>query len=505
MRYAKNPIIRGFNPDPSVCRVGDDYYLVTSTFEFFPGVPIYHSRDLANWRLIGHCLTRRSQIPLDGCRPSEGIYAPTLRYHEGMFYMSTTNVSSGGNFIVHASNIAGPWSEPVWVAQGGIDPSLTFVDGRCYFQSAFEWECRPCILQCEVDPLTGEMLTPSKPLCYGTGGRYPEAPHLYKFFGKYYLLLAEGGTEYGHMVTVFRADSPEGPFEPCPHNPILSHRNADAAYSDIQCVGHAELFEDTRGQWWVAALGVRKLPYSMLHNLGRESFLGKVVWDEAGWPVVNGCGMLNELIPMDIGVLAESDSDDFADDFTESVFKPDYCHVRNPYPENYRTGGGVLVLTGGCPLNTPDASPTFVGVRQKQFSVVAEVCIEPQKDSTAGLCAFYSGEHYYALCVSEHNGQTCVSLRKRLYDLEAVTASAEVVSDKLWLRITADTDVYGFAYRDSRGEWIGLGQGTAAALCTEITRTKTFTGTFIGLFCEQGDASFSSFSVRYPSGENPDL
>ena len=213
MHKIENPIIKGFNPDPSICRVGEDYYLVTSTFEFFPGVPIYKSRDLANWKLIGHCLNRPSQLQLNGCHASGGIYAPTLRHHDGMFYMTTTNVTFGGNFIVHANDPAGPWSDPVWVAQAGIDPSLLFDDdGRCYFHSTGSQEGRPCILQCEINPLTGDMLSPSRVLSYGSGGRFPEAPHMYKILGEYYLMLAEGGTEYGHMVTIFRSSSPWGTF-----------------------------------------------------------------------------------------------------------------------------------------------------------------------------------------------------------------------------------------------------------------------------------------------------
>lgn len=194
MPEIQNPIIRGFNPDPSVCRVGDTFYLVTSTFEFFPGVPVFRSRDLARWELIGHCLNRPSQLDLTGCRASGGIYAPTLRHHDGIFYMTTTNVTGGSNFIVYARDAAGPWSEPAWVAQDGIDPSLLFDDdGRCFFHSAASWEGRPCILQCEVNPLTGKLLSSSQPLSCGGGGRFPEAPHLYKLFGKYYLMLAEGG------------------------------------------------------------------------------------------------------------------------------------------------------------------------------------------------------------------------------------------------------------------------------------------------------------------------
>ena len=188
----QNPVIPGFHPDPSICRVGDDYYLVTSSFQYFPGVPLFHSRDLAHWEQIGHCLTRQSQLPLHDANSTEGIYAPTIRYHEGTFYMTTTNVSDKGNFIVYATNPYGEWSEPVWLEQGGIDPSLYFEDGKCYLVS----NPSDGIYLCEINPKTGEQLTESRCIWNGTGGRYPEGPHIYKKDGWYYLLISEGGTEY---------------------------------------------------------------------------------------------------------------------------------------------------------------------------------------------------------------------------------------------------------------------------------------------------------------------
>ncbi|MBN2174226.1 MAG: glycoside hydrolase family 43 protein, partial [Bacteroidales bacterium] len=191
-RTYKNPVIPGFHPDPSICKSGDNFYLVTSSFEYFPGVPIFRSKDLVNWEKIGHCLTRPSQLNLDKCRASGGIYAPTIRYHDGTFYMITTNVSGKGNFIVHTKDPAGEWSDPVWLKQGGIDPSLYFEDNKCYLTS----NPANCIYLSEINPLTGEQLSESKAIWNGTGGRYPEAPHIYKKDGWYYLLISEGGTEY---------------------------------------------------------------------------------------------------------------------------------------------------------------------------------------------------------------------------------------------------------------------------------------------------------------------
>ena len=225
----RNPVLTGFHPDPSLCRVGEDFYLAVSSFEFFPGVPLFQSRDLVNWRPIGHALTRPSQLDLTDCPPSSGIWAPTLRFHDGLFYLVTTNYNPNaarpGKFVVTAPHPAGPWSDPVFFDQPGIDPSLFFDDdGRVYLTSNEAFSDLPVgIYQAEVDVKTGALLTENRLIWEGTGGVYPEGPHLYKKDGWYYLLISEGGTQMGHFISVSRSKSPWGPFESCPHNPILTH------------------------------------------------------------------------------------------------------------------------------------------------------------------------------------------------------------------------------------------------------------------------------------------
>lgn len=254
----KNPVIPGFYPDPSVCRVGNDYYLVTSSFEYFPGVPVFHSKDLINWKQIGHCLTRDSQLNLDKCYFSAGIYAPTIRYHDGVFYMVTTNVSGSGNFYVSATDPAGEWSDPIWVKQGGIDPTLFWDDdGTCYFMSNGGFEGGTAISK--IDIATGKLLSEPVTVWLGEGGRFPEAPHIYKKDGYYYLLIAEGGTEYAHAVTIARSKNIFGPYESCPSNPILTHSKRSAQNSPIQGVGHADLIQAHDGSWWAVFLGFRPI------------------------------------------------------------------------------------------------------------------------------------------------------------------------------------------------------------------------------------------------------
>ncbi|MBO8464152.1 MAG: glycoside hydrolase family 43 protein, partial [Firmicutes bacterium] len=235
--FYTNPIIKGFYPDPSVCRVGDTYYLVCSSMQYFPAVPLFESKDLINWTQIGHCLTRESQIDLSTVPSSGGVFAPTIRYHEGRFYMCTTNSTSHRNFFVWTDNIYGEWSEPIYIEQDGIDPSLFFDNGKTYFLSTgLDDDGVDGIVQCEINIETGEKLTKSQVIWLGSGGRYVEGPHMYKINGYYYLLAAEGGTEYGHMVTYARSTSPYGPFTLYKDNPVLTNRNLGGY--EIQGVGH---------------------------------------------------------------------------------------------------------------------------------------------------------------------------------------------------------------------------------------------------------------------------
>ena len=221
----KNPVISGFYPDPSVCEANGKYYVVCSSFQYFPGVPLFESEDLVNFRQIGYVLTRSSQVHLADVPSSGGVFAPTIRFHNGRFYMVTTNDTTHQNFYVYTDDIYGEWSDPIFIDQGGIDPSLLFDEGHVYFISnGADDEGNGGVVQCEIDIETGKKLTPSKSIWQGSGGRFLESPHMYHLDGGYYLMAAEGGTEYGHMITYARSDSPWGPFyglcrESCAHKP----------------------------------------------------------------------------------------------------------------------------------------------------------------------------------------------------------------------------------------------------------------------------------------------
>lgn len=498
MKY-KNPIIPGFNPDPSICRVGEDFYLVTSTFEFFPGVPVYHSKNLVNWELINYCLTEDSQLPLEGAIVSKGIYAPTIRYHDGTFFMTTTNVSNGGHFIVHTKDAYGKWSEPAYVDQGGIDPSLFWDDdGTCYFVSnGLDENDRVSIYLCQVNPFTGEKHTPTELISYGCGGRYPEAPHIYKKNGYYYLMLAEGGTEYGHMETMQRSKNIYGPYEACPHNPILTHRDTPGP---IQATGHADIVEDQNGNWWLVCLAVRTIKDRHLHHLGRESFLAPVIWNEEGWPVVGNAGKIDfEMEGPLPGPAPTPACLDFCDSFDKDSLDLRWSFVRNPRRENYTLKKGRLTLTGGKDsLSTENGHPTMIAARQQAFDmeIVAQLEGEVENGQRSGLSAFYNSYYHYDILITKEQGEHRVCLRKRVADIDVVVSSCAIkYNGSIRFKIVSDANWYTFFY-ESQGEYVELGRGKTTLLATEVTDPMTFTGTFIGVFTEGGTIDVTSVDAK---------
>ncbi|KQR39353.1 glycoside hydrolase family 43 protein [Microbacterium sp. Leaf159] len=287
---AVTPVISGFHPDPTVCRVGDDYYLAHSSFEYFPGAPIFHSRDLVTWTQIGNILTTRDQFRLHTPGPSTGIYGSTLRHHDGRFWFITTNISDfdAGQVIVHSDDPSGPWSEPVFVPEArGIDPDLSWDEnGDCYLT----WHLLDFVVggqgirQARIDLESGALRESPYAVWQGTGMQAAEGPHLHRVGDYWYLILAEGGTERGHCVTVARAEHPTGPFEACPSNPILTHRSTS---HPVQSAGHADLVQAPDGEWAIVYLGTRPRGSTPgFHVLGRETFLAGVTWVE-GWPVID--------------------------------------------------------------------------------------------------------------------------------------------------------------------------------------------------------------------------
>ena len=481
------PVIPGFHPDPSVCRVGDDYYLACSSFEYFPGVPLFHSRDLLHWTRIGNVLDRPSQLRLPVGMPSSGgIYAPTLRHHDGRFWLIVTNCAEGGgNLLVTATDPAGPWSDPVWLpGVKGIDPDLAWdEDGTC-------WCTYAGVSQVAIDPYTGRTLGEERRLWSGApGAKAPEAPHLYRIGAYWYLLIAEGGTERGHGVSIARGPSPAGPFEPCPHNPVLTHRGTD---HPVQNTGHGDLVQAPDGSWWLVFLGVRPRGGTPgWHVMGRETFLAPVTWTEDGWPVVG-----------DIVAPGTHTADEpFRDDFDLPEFHPSWISVRDRSPEHCTTKerpGWLTLRTRGASLDEQDA--VFIGRRQQQFACRVDALIDGTQ-GVGGLAVRLDERHHYGI---ETDG-TQARVISRVGSVRSVVATLPLPAGPavLSVRITqppqphdarTGPDVVVLGVRRPDGTFAALATLDGRYLSTEVA--GGFTGRVIGLYAAQGTVHADWFTYE---------
>lgn len=495
MKY-NNPVIKGFYPDPSVCKADDTYYLVCSSFQYFPGVPIFESKDLINWKQIGHCLTRESQIQLREVGSSGGVFAPTIRHHNGRFYMTTTNDTTHQNFYVWTDDIYGEWSEAIYVDQGGIDPDLYFEDDKVFFMSnGTDDNGIGGVVQCEIDIKTGSKLSPSCSIWQGTGGRYLESPHMYKINGRYYLMAAEGGTEYGHMVVYARGEAVSGPFEAYPNNPVLTNRNLGGY--ELQGVGHGDLIQDHEGNWWMLHLGFRQTGrWLTYHHLGREVFLTPVTFGEDGWFTAGHDGTTLSSVETDRipSHIIQQEKKTFT--FENTDWNLDWCYLRHPAAENYLLESDRLRLQGtNVSLDTP-ASPTFIGLRQKDFN--AEISCDVQLTSgEAGITLYMDENHHYDLAVRKDENGYKVIERLNIGDIKSIEHAADLGSgERATLIIRSSHERYSFLLRKD-GKDISLGTAQTRYLSSEVA--GGFTGVLIGLYAygEGSLAEFSQFKCEY--------
>jgi xylan 1,4-beta-xylosidase len=504
-RTFRNPILRGTNSDPSICRVGPDFYLVTATLGYWPGVPVYHSRDLVNWRMIGHCLHRNSQLSLGLKKLKEGTWAPDISHHEGVFRMTTTLMGQPGgarNLIVSAQDPAGPWSDPVWVNQGGIDPSLFFEDGRTYFLTTLRLpeRDRNDIVISEIDLATGQRRSEITPLWSGIGELCPEGPHLYKVGRWYYLLIAEGGTYGGHMVNVARSESLLGPYESCPQNPVLTHRDDHSL--PFQFCGHGDLVELPDGSWWMVHLGVRCSFYQKQH-LGRETFLVPMEWTAEGWPRVKGGGRRT---PVECEAPALNPcpwpAEPERDEFGTGRLGLHWTHIGNPVEANYdlQARPGWLRLQGApAGLDSLDG-PTFAGRRLEEFEVTATTLVEfdpLDAKATAGLVAYMDPSHRVELRILRGDEGLGVELRLFLERLDVRLGWLPMeAGSSVELRVESHKEFLRFHARPTGRTWSPLGECSTRYLCAEVT--DNFTGLFLGLFASGRGAvaDFGMFELR---------
>jgi xylan 1,4-beta-xylosidase len=484
----KNPIIPGFFSDPSICRAGDDYYLVNSTFEYFPGVPVFHSKDLVNWEMIGYCIDRADQLP-EGLN----IFATTIRFHENTFYMITTNISSGsGNFYVTATNPAGPWSSPIFIDARGIDPDLFFdEDGKAYvISSTFELH--------EIDLKTGKFLTDGKKVWSGTGGRYAEGPHIYKKDGFYYLMAAEGGTEEAHSETIARSKDIWGPYNSNPANPILTHVNAAGQGNPIQGVGHADIVEAHDGSWWIVFHGYRTVGGGIHHILGRETCLAPVSWPKNGWPVVNGNGTVSvdmtcPTLPLKpFAVKAEKD------EFDSGKLGMDWNYLRYPVSSNYSLTSrkGFLRLTGSDQTIENQKSPTFIGRRLQDMYFTASTYIEfnPGKaEEEAGMTLLNNGTHF-DLLIKKSKDKRVVVCRLRFGSVVHESEGIVLKPGPVKLAIKGERSDFIFLCSQGNEQYSEVQKVNSKFLSSETV--GGFTGVFVGLYAT-GNGKPSTVSADY--------
>ncbi|GGM66944.1 glycoside hydrolase 43 family protein [Micromonospora sonchi] len=506
----RNPVVPGFHPDPSVCRVGEDYYLVCSSFEYFPGVPIFHSRDLVNWRQIGNVLDRPSQLDLPADTPaSAGIYAPTIRHHDGRFWMVTTNVSIGRHLLVTATDPAGPWSDPVHFDLPHVDPSLSWDDnGDC-------WLTVSGVESYRIDPEAGKILEGPVPMWSGTGGQYPEAPHLYRIGEWWYLLVSEGGTHTGHAVSIARSRSIRGPFEPGPANPFLTHRGTNRT---VQATGHADLVQATDGSWWMVLLGIRaKGQWPPYHVLGRETFLVPVRWVD-GWPVVDP---VEEVMAAPAGgppaLAAAPEPGGHRDDFDGAGLAPQWLSLRSRPQRSWSLTDRPGWLTLHADGETLDrAGVTLVARRQLHHDCRASVRVDAGT-GRAGLTLRIDEAHHYDLEVSGDTvrvvgrvgpfrqvfgerrvpaGPVTLTIATRTGDLlpPTVTAAEQVAASGAPFGVRPTTcDMVSFEVATEEGPVV-LAELDGRYLSTEVA--AGFTGRVLGLYVTEGSAAFDWFDYR---------
>jgi xylan 1,4-beta-xylosidase len=509
-----NPVLPGFAPDPSIVRRGDDYYLVTSTFSFFPGLPIYHSRDLVNWRQIGNALDRPSQMDLGNLGVTRALFAPTIQYHDGLFYILNTCVECGDNFILTAKDPAGPWSDPIWLPFGGIDPSL-FVDedGRGWISyndappGPPEYEGHRALWLQEIDMKTLKLM-PTRTLPRDKGvvatdkPIWAEGPHIYKVGDYYYLTAAEGGTADQHSQTIYRSNKVDGPYEPGPVNPIMTQRDLPENRPwPVQATGHADFVQIPDGSWWAVFLATR--PYAgQQTNIGRETFLLPVNWTD-GWPNIVPAGTAiaptNKRPNLPLG---EGDQlTQWRDDFDHDTLAMDWMMLRTPKGAEWwqpSENGQLLLAARPIAAGSLD-QPSFIGKRLRHHDGIFETRVSFAPNAAgdrAGLLVLTDENHFYFYGVEQlADGDHALVIRRRgdaaedtHGEIVAYQKFAGKAPGSLDLKIHLVRDKATFAWKaDGIADW----QVTAANMDSSVLATigaGLFTGAVVGPHAARAEA-----------------
>lgn len=515
----QNPILSGFYPDPSICRVGDTYYMVNSSFEWFPGLPIHKSKDLVNWEKIGHGLHRPTQIVYkNGLRNSNGIFAPTIRFHNGNFYIITTMVGQEGNFIITAKNPAGPWSNPMFIKDApGIDPSLFWDDdGRCYYTgaglvdgSAKDWPGKNGIWMQEIDPDKGVLLGDKKQLTYGhaSNARWAEGPHLYKINGEYLLLIGEGGTGEYHAITVFNSKNLWGPYVPNHANPVLTHRHLEKTYP-IGQTGHADLVQTQNGEWWSVMLAKRHQKGFV--TLARETFLAKVKMtkQESGvTPIFNpGKGLLQLEQERPNLPFTPVEKIKNLDSFDEYELDLKWNFLRSPQKKWYHLKEGNLEIELRPEEVTDFVNPSFVALRTRHFNYEAstKLAFKTNKENEkAGLVIYRRHGNNYQLLKS-NKGISLIKVHQKnnngKFTPETIITIPYTNKDVVLTAKVTGLDVQ-FFYGEDRTSLKKIGSTQDYTIVSDEIAQK-FNGVYIGMYATSSgkitakSANFDWFSYQ---------
>ncbi len=508
MSYIINPVLKGFNPDPSIIRVEEDYYIATSTFEWFPGVQIHHSRDLMNWELIAHPLERLAQLNMLGEDSSCGVWAPCLSYDKGTYYLIYTDVKSfrgmfkdTHNYLVTAKDIRGPWSDPIYLNSSGFDPSLFHdSDGRKYLLNmlmdyrSYRTKFEGIVMQeyCEVKQcLIGE----TKIIFKGTPIGSVEGPHLYKKDGYYYLVTAEGQTEYRHAVSVARSKELMGPYETAPNNPLLTSYHVPLNL--LQKAGHASFVETAKGNWYMAHLCSRPVGGQRRCILGRETAIQKLIWKE-DWPyLADGSDVAREKVPAEEGtVCTRTEPANFFEDFDEEKWSIHLQSLRVPLGEraSLEARKGYLRLYGAESLNSKFYQ-SLLAHRQQEFYCEASTKVDFNPRSfqqMAGLVYYYNTECYYYLYISREEvlGRVITILKCDLGSGSHPIGAGITIPEEgeVYLKLQIAGETAQFYYSMDGETYFPIGDLLDATTLSDDYYKKSghimFTGAFIGICCQ---------------------
>lgn len=530
-----NPIIPGGHPDPSICRVGDDYYIVNSSFEYFPGLPIHHSKDLVNWKLIGYGLHRLDQasgvVNLVDVQQNGGIHAPTIRFNNGLFYIIVTNVYSPKdkskpaemvNFIITAKNPAGPWSDPhVIDGAPGIDPDIFFDDdGKVYYVGTHKpdepnengiGEIWVQQLDLENWKLVGERFSLWKGAC---GGCCLEGPHMYKEYGKYYLLVAEGGTSYNHAVMIAASNKISGPFESNPRNPILTSRHL-SNNNWVHSTGHADLVELEDGRWCMVSLGIRN-DVSGTSNMGRETHIMPVIWESAiarweevregvwepieyMWPIVAPeTGKIERYNPLVFPNKPQIYSDAFEDNFDSEKLHLEWNFRRVPQPKTYSliAKKGVLRLNLKPEVFERRGQYSLMGIRQKEsdFEFSSQMNFFPSKNGEeAGISIFQQDDNYINFTISKSKSKPIIKIAVKERDKdESILKESSLSNFKgdIIFKMVSANEKYEYYYSLDGGANFLL----FAESANNLVICKGYIGTNIGLYATSNGKTTKAYA-----------